>query len=80
LIEKPKAIYTAHQNQPGSVVVTYEVRGQDPIVIPIHPNVQKTRLERFNVVASMYSKSTCDGASIEVRWKAAGLLLWEAWK
>ena len=72
-----KAIYKAHQNQPGSVVVTYEVKDSMPIVIPVHPNQQKTRTESFNVVASMYPKNS-GNEPIEMRWKREGLLLWES--
>lgn len=77
LISTPKAIYKAHLDQPGSVVVTYEIKDSNPVIIPIHPNKQKTRTEYFNVVASMYPKASTDGKSIEMRWKAEGLLLWE---
>lgn len=77
LIATPKAIYKAHQDQPGSVVVTYEVKDSKPVIIPIHPNQQKTRTESFNVVASMYPKNS-NGEPIEMRWKREGLLLWES--
>jgi len=60
-----------------SVVVTYEVKNANPIIVPIHPNKQKTRTEFFNVVASVYPKDSTNGTSIEVLWKADGLLLWE---
>lgn len=78
LIATPKAIYRAHQGNPGSVVVTYEMKGASPIVVPIHPNKQKARNVFFNMVASVYGKTSNDGQSIEVRWRNEGLLLWEA--
>lgn len=77
LIATPKAIFKAHQNQPGSVVVTYEAVGNSPIIIPIHPNQQKTRNEFFNFIPSIYPKET-KGEPIEKRWKREGLLLWES--
>jgi hypothetical protein len=75
LIATPKAIYKAHQAQPGSVVVTYEIKSGDPIIVPIHPDRQKTRTGSFNVIASVYPKASNNGASIEMRlegrWIAA---------
>jgi hypothetical protein len=78
LIAAPKAVYAAHQKNPGSVVVTYEIKDAKPVIIPIHPNRPKARNEFFNVIASMYPKASSDGGSIEARWKKEGLLLWEA--
>jgi len=77
LIASPKAIYKAHLDNPGSVVVTYEMQNSNPIIIPIHPNRQKGRHEFSNVIASVYPKAS-GGGSVEVRWKKDGLLLWEA--
>lgn len=83
LIATPKAIYRAHQNQPGSVVITYEVKNAAPIIVAIHPDKQMggrgERPARYNNVASVYDKqSSQPGETIEVRWKREGLLLWEA--
>lgn len=83
LIATPKAVYQAHQGQPGSVIVTYEVKKMVPIVVAIHPDKEMggrgRKLERYNNVASVYDKTSGKpGETIEVRWKREGLLLWEA--
>ena len=83
LIATPKAVYQAHQGQPGSVVVTYEVKNTAPIIVAIHPNKQMggrgDRTAFYNNIASVYDKqSSRPGETIEVRWKKEGLLLWEA--
>lgn len=83
LIAAPKAVYRAHQGQPGSVVVTYEVKNTAPIIVAIHPNKEMggrgSRAAYFNNIASVYDKhSNKPGETIEVRWKRDGLLLWEA--
>lgn len=83
LIDTPKAIYKAHQGQPGSVVVTFENKGGAPIVVAVHPNKRmggrSDNPNFFNNIASIYDKqSNTPGETIEVRWKREGLLLWEA--
>lgn len=85
LIASPKAIFQAHQGQPGSVVVTYEVKNAAPIVVAIHPDKQMggrgrgEAMSRYNNVASVYDKqSGKPNETIDVRWKREGLLLWEA--
>lgn len=77
LLESPKSIYKGHLENPGAVVVTYEVKNMAPIIIAIHPDRQMGRA-RFNKVASMYAKSTKPGVSNEDRWTREGLLLWRA--
>jgi Phage MuF-C-terminal domain len=80
LLEAPKAIFKGHQDNPGSAVVTFEVKNMDPIIIAIHPNKQiGGRVgTAYNNVASMYAKETRAGESIEERWTREGLLLWKA--
>lgn len=80
LLEAPKAIYKGHQGNPGSAVVTYEVKNMAPIIIAIHPNKQMGGRSGtvYNNVASMYAKETRAGESIEDRWTREGLLLWKA--
>jgi hypothetical protein len=56
----------------SAVVITFEMKGGSPILIPIHANKSVGR-SCANVVASVYAKE----ATIEARWKGAGLLLWE---
>lgn len=54
LLAKPKSIYHS-ATQKGVVVVTFEIKGECPIVIPVHPNKQLGR-KHYNLVASMYAK------------------------
>lgn len=77
LLEAPKAIYKGHLDNPGSAVVTYEVKNMDPIIIAVHPNKRMGRAA-YNNVASMYAKANRPGESIEDRWTREGLLLWKA--
>lgn len=77
LLKSPKAIYKGHQDNPGSAVVTFEIKNMAPIIIAVHPNKQIGRY-MYNNVASMYAKSTRAGESIEDRWTKEGLLLWKA--
>lgn len=77
LLEAPKAIYKGHHDNPGSAVVTYEVKNSDPIIIAVHPNKQMGRV-MYNNIASMYAKSSGGGITIEERWTRDGLLLWKA--
>ena len=75
MVSTPKSIYKAHLDQPGYVVITYEIKGTDPVIVVIHPNRQMAgRRDFYNVIASMYQKS----GNAEVRWKNDGLLLWES--
>lgn len=76
ILNAPKAIYRSAAVPNGAVVVmTFEIQRGYPLIIPVHANRQIGR-ERFcNEVASMYAK---EGPNPEVKWKAAGLLLWEA--
>lgn len=77
LLEAPKAIYKGHQGNPGSAVITFEVKNGSPILIAVHPGRQLGgRADLYNNVASMYAKTSKE--PIEVRWKKEGLLLWEA--
>jgi len=80
LLEAPKAIYKGHQANPGSAVVTYEIKNMFPIIIAIHPNKQMGGRDGtvYNNVASMYAKESGTGESIEDRWTREGLLLWKA--
>ncbi len=77
LLESPKAIYKGHHDNPGSAVVTFEVKNSAPIIIAIHPDKQMGRI-RYNNIASMYAKNSGGGVQIEERWTKEGLLLWKA--
>lgn len=73
IIASPKALYrSATVLHSAAVVITFEMKGGSPILIPIHANKPVGRAFA-NVVASIYAKE----ATIEARWKGAGLLLWE---
>lgn len=76
ILENPKCIFrSANPHLESSVVVmTFEVKGSSPIVIPIHQNRKIGRNGYYNLVASVYPK---EGPSPEEKWKADGLLLWE---
>ncbi|MDM5181904.1 hypothetical protein PO883_32530 [Massilia sp. DJPM01] len=80
LLESPKAVFKGHQDNPGSAVVTFELKNMAPIIIAIHPNRQMGGRvgTAYNNIASMYAKETRTGESIEDRWTREGLLLWKA--
>ncbi len=80
LLEAPKAVFKGHQDNPGSAVLTFEVKNMAPIIIAIHPNKQMGGRvgTAYNNIASMYAKATRAGESIEDRWTREGLLLWKA--
>lgn len=67
----PKAIYKSATD--GAVVMTYEERKGNPLIIPLHANKQMGRDVVANVIASMYYKE----GNAEERWRRDGLLLWE---
>ena len=77
LLESPQAIFRGHLGNPGSAVVTFELKNMAPIIIAIHPDKPIGRA-RYNAVASMYAKETKTGVSIIERWTREGLLLWKS--
>ncbi|KAL0630226.1 hypothetical protein Q9L58_010927, partial [Maublancomyces gigas] len=64
ILSNPKALYKSDTVAGGSVVVTFEVKGENPIVVALHPNKMVGRT-RCNVIASVYDKK----ADIEARWQ-----------
>lgn len=74
IINSPKALYQSATvtATTAAVVITFELKAGSPILVPIHANKQIGR-SYTNMVASVYSKE----ATVETRWKAQGLLLWE---
>ncbi|WP_439257639.1 hypothetical protein [Lonepinella sp. BR2271] len=70
LLFNPKAIYRSATQQ-GVIVLTVELKGEHPIIIPVHPNKTIGR-NKYNVIASMYAK---EGNNPEITWKKSGLLL-----
>lgn len=75
ILAKPKGLFkSANENQTDSVVVlTYEIKGFLPIVIPIVKNRVVGRIE-YNLVTSVYAK---EGEDPELKWQKQGLLLWK---
>ena len=57
------------------VVLTAEIKGGYPIIVPIRKNKRMGRTEVFNAVSSVYAKEGPDPA---VKWTQEGLLLWSA--
>lgn len=76
ILANPKALYrsVSTAGMTAAVVMTFETQNGSPIIIPVHGNKQIGR-RQVNEVASMYAK---EGTDPEVKWKADGLLLWEA--
>jgi len=77
IIAAPKHLYkSANAHQVDSVVVlTLEIKGTSPIIVPIRKNRQIGRNDFRNLVTSMYGK---DGPDPELKWKREGLLLWSS--
>lgn len=77
VLNTPKTIYRSAAGILGGavVVMTFELQRGFPLIIPVHANKQIGRDRFCNEVASMYAK---EGPNPEVKWKEAGLLLWEA--
>ncbi|MGA0572048.1 hypothetical protein ACO2Q9_15120 [Variovorax sp. VNK109] len=72
LLEAPKALYRS-DTVGGAIVVTFELKNSNPIIIAVHPAKLVGR-QRFNVIASIYDKP----AEITLRWQQKGLLLWKS--
>jgi hypothetical protein len=75
ILANPKALFkSANVQQTDSVVVlTYEIKGFSPIVIPIVKNREIGRIQ-YNLVTSVYAK---EGEDPELKWHKQGLLLWK---
>jgi len=76
IADNPKCLFqSANSTQTDSVVVlTFELKGETPIVVPIRKNRRIGRLSTYNLITSVYGK---EGPDPEVKWKEQGLLLWE---
>ena len=74
LIAQPKAIYQS--TTIGQVVLTYELKNTQPLIVAMHPNKQLGgRSNFYNVVSSIYYK---EGETPELKWVKQGLLMWRA--
>lgn len=74
IVNNPKALYQSATQTGSAVVITFEFKDGSPILVPIHKNKSIGRSATANMIASVYNKE----ASVEVRWAAQGLLLWQA--
>jgi len=74
MIHHPRALYRSASHPDSAVVVSFELKGSSPLLVPLHRDQQIGRSDRYNTVASVYAKE----AAIEARWQAKGLLLWSA--
>lgn len=75
ILERPKSVFkSANAHQFDSVVVlTFEVKGTYPIIIPIRGNRLIGRNQKFNLITSIYAK---EGPDPEEKWKQQGLLMY----
>jgi len=75
IINNPKSLFlSANASQTDSVVVmTFEVKGGNPIIIPIQKN-RKVGRKLYNLVTSGYAK---EGNDPDKKWREKGLLIWE---
>lgn len=76
IINDPKSLFlSANPHQTDSVVVmTFEVKGSYPIIIPIQKNRKVGRNKIYNLVTSGYAK---EGNNPDKKWRDKGLLIWE---
>lgn len=75
IISTPRALYKSHDPKDACVIMSYEIKGTDPLIAALHPSKQLAgRCDFYNSVASVYFKEN----DPETRWKKDGLLLWEA--
>lgn len=73
IVRTPKAIFKSASTPDSAVVLTFEVQGDAPIIIPLHKE-KKIGRYTYNVVASVYAK---EGPNPETKWTNSGLLLWK---
>jgi hypothetical protein len=74
IIGSPKCLFRSASQVGSVVVVTLEIKGGNPIVIPLRPNMQVGRGAFYNLVVSMYAKQ---GPDPIIKWKDDGLLIHE---
>jgi len=79
LIANPQSVFLSdspHINPSQAhpiVVITIEVKDENPILVAVHPN-QRIGRRAVNQVKSVYDKPE----EMLTKWKGKGLLLWEA--
>lgn len=76
VIATPKCLFRpANPQMTDSVVVlTLEVKGVHPVIIPLRKQQRVGRSEVFNLVSSVYGK---EGPDPELKWRQQGLLICE---
>ena len=75
IVNNPKMLFQSATGDMKSVVVlTFEIKGSEPIIIPIRPN-QTSGRKAYNFISSVYAKS---GPCPETKWRKDGLLIWES--
>ena len=76
VISSPRALYKSADPADARIVMSYDYnKAGEPLIAAVHPNKQLAgRCDYYNSVASYYHK----GGDAEKRWKAAGLMIWEA--
>lgn len=76
IINTPKAVYRpADPSKTDSIVVlTYEIQGHAPVIIPIRQSQRVGRNGVYNLVTSIYGK---EGPDPETKWDKDGLTLWK---
>lgn len=73
ILQAPKALYKSETVVDGAIVVTFEMKSQEPLLVALHPNKLQGR-DYVNVVASIYAKPV----NKQQHWNNKGLLLWTA--
>lgn len=75
IVSVPKCVFRPADTrfQDSVVVLTFEVKGVHPIIIPIRQNQHVGRGKCFNLISSIYGK---EGPDPEKKWTDSGLLLW----
>jgi hypothetical protein len=76
IIAFPKCLFRPEDSRhvDSVVVLTLEVKGLHPIIVPLRMNQQVGRGNIYNLVSSVYGK---EGPDPEVKWKSRGLLIHE---
>lgn len=75
IVSQPKGVYRPASGVHGDsvVILTFELKGSAPVIIPIRKNETVGRAVVVNSVSSMYAK---EGPDPERKWANDGLLLW----
>ncbi|ENM5816220.1 hypothetical protein V4V51_003769 [Vibrio mimicus] len=72
IVSNPKSLFRSASVADSVVVVTFEIKGGAPIIVPIRKAANVGR-RKCNVVTSMYAK---EGKDPETKWTQENLLIW----